>query len=459
MKYSKKQRNEYIGNVGIFVRKYKLTLFLIVGIVAITLITVNSVSAEDKFKLKCPPKLGDIPLDWIPEYTGLVDVRQDGIHVAVCTYTISHKVGKPEIFASVLVQWCEELPCDNVASHSGHYVNDVWSKQKYALAAEYIKYPTVPRIKDAAQEFQDLKKDLLAQVEGRAVYWDDEFSEEDFEGIIPDDTSCKDFGVEPKDFDLAYDKEMLNKEFKDFLEEYSSKHNLRGGSGKFSGCFINYRDLFFHLGYIDDENFLTGKENELGKRIRERSKKEGTLTPAQVFEESLKLNDDCVFDALLTAHNFLRNDANKYRDETKYKEQLIIAETKSRDAVTPEDKKIAEERIKEIKDKLKKNENVFGNLKEIRKSDNVGAWYHLFGVLSASYAHPVTSKFAVWWEHRQTKSKLDKLEYCWDSWAIDLGIDIANTMSIKERKDRDRYRGQENVIFFPLFIKQGYDTI
>ncbi len=47
MEYKKKQRNEYIGNVNIFVRKYKLALFLIVGIVVFVLLSSSQVYAED----------------------------------------------------------------------------------------------------------------------------------------------------------------------------------------------------------------------------------------------------------------------------------------------------------------------------------------------------------------------------------------------------------------------------
>jgi hypothetical protein len=47
MEYKKKQRKEDIGNVGIFVRKYKLTLFLIVGIVVLVLLSSGEVFAKE----------------------------------------------------------------------------------------------------------------------------------------------------------------------------------------------------------------------------------------------------------------------------------------------------------------------------------------------------------------------------------------------------------------------------
>jgi hypothetical protein len=47
MENKKKQRNEYIGNVNIFVRKYKLALFLIVCIVVFVLLSSSQVYAGD----------------------------------------------------------------------------------------------------------------------------------------------------------------------------------------------------------------------------------------------------------------------------------------------------------------------------------------------------------------------------------------------------------------------------
>ena len=150
-------------------QKYPLVLFIIVFLVANLFIPVNSVSAEDKF-LVCPSEVGEVRLDWRPEHSGLVVVREDGIRQAVCTYVVSYdNFDNPELFVSYLVQWCEELPCDNLRVPSGHWSNEVWSRDKWAFVAEEIKWPTVPKIADAAEEFQDLKMYLLAQVEEWAV--------------------------------------------------------------------------------------------------------------------------------------------------------------------------------------------------------------------------------------------------------------------------------------------------
>lgn len=150
-------------------QKYPLVLFIIVFLVANLFIPVNSASAEDKF-LVCPSEVGEVRLDWRPEHSGLVVVRQDGIRQAVCTYVVSYdSFDNPELFVSFLVQWCEELPCDNLRVPSGHWSNEVWSREKWAFVAEEIKWPTVPKIADAAEEFQDLKIYLLAQAEEWAI--------------------------------------------------------------------------------------------------------------------------------------------------------------------------------------------------------------------------------------------------------------------------------------------------
>jgi len=279
--------------------------------------------------------------------------------------------------------------------------------------------------------------------------------EEDKYVIKPNRNSCKDFDVDPKDFDLAYDRWMLRHEFENFLVEYSSTHTLKKGSSKFKS--ISWLDFFFHLGFTDDENFLTGKENDLRMKIQERAqKKNENLTPVQVFEESLKLNNNYVFEALLTSHNLLRNHTNKHRAEAKYREQLTKAESNLRNATTPQEKKNAKRNLKQIKEELMKNKNVFGALKEIRESDNVGAWYHLFGTMSAGYAYPYLGRAAVRGEpiYRWLYEKpQDNLEQCWNVWGAYIGSLIAEMSIIKDEKLVDSGLTNAN----PATIKAGYN--
>ena len=62
MEYKKKQRKEDIGNVNIFVRKYKLALFLIVCIVVFVLLSSSQVYAEDNSLqgINCEQSVEDI---------------------------------------------------------------------------------------------------------------------------------------------------------------------------------------------------------------------------------------------------------------------------------------------------------------------------------------------------------------------------------------------------------------
>ncbi len=85
-------------------KRHMLVLFLIVCIVANTLMTVGSVSAVDEY-LDRPLKVGDIELDWRgPYYAGLITVREDGIRQSICTYVVSYdSFNDPTVFASILV--------------------------------------------------------------------------------------------------------------------------------------------------------------------------------------------------------------------------------------------------------------------------------------------------------------------------------------------------------------------
>jgi len=79
------------------------------------------------------------------------------------------------VSASLLVRWCEDLPCDSLIV-PGHYSNAVASQAKWAVVAEEIRDPTHPRIIEASQDIQNLKLYLLEQAEapGRAIPRGDE---------------------------------------------------------------------------------------------------------------------------------------------------------------------------------------------------------------------------------------------------------------------------------------------
>jgi hypothetical protein len=312
-----------------------------------------------------------------------------------------------------------------------------------------------------------------------------------------DKTSCKDFGVDPKDFDLTYDNKMLRKEFMDFLKDYGSKHKLKSASKKYAGSnpLNQRREYLEEIGYfffatnieeVKDSKFMTGKENELGKRIDERFKKEGRpLTPAEIFEESLKINDNYVLDSLLTSHNYLKQAAYDFREpKTKEwndnynlkKKRIEELETKleGKGVLDPfgqiiESQYLDEDAQKMIKqlDKYKKEveelenfrenaEMKYKRLKQLRKKeDNEGAWYHLFITLSMGYVVPeVTNNWwgssayvraVIWGEHRIYKGIIewkdyDKVEYCWDVWGGYLGGEIYSTLWDNQEKVKKKIK-------------------
>lgn len=156
-----------MGEINIPRHMSRISWFLLIIAVVGGLLTTNPVSAENK--LKCFSKIGDIKLGWNDEDQGLVTVNSDGIHKAVCRYPYNFLRGNPTAHASVLVQWCEAQPCGKVNQISGHFENKVPSKSKQAVIAEEITYDTHSRFVAAAQEFQDLKMDLLKQAERRAI--------------------------------------------------------------------------------------------------------------------------------------------------------------------------------------------------------------------------------------------------------------------------------------------------
>jgi hypothetical protein len=309
--------------------------------------------------------------------------------------------------------------------------------------------------------------------------------------VKPDKTSCKDFYVDPKDFDLTYDNKMLRKEFMDFLKDYGSKHKLKSASEKYAGWSLGNFDLlqaFLFTDEIKEWRFITGKENDLGNQIDERFKKEGRpLTPAEILEESLKINNNCMFDALLTSHNYLKNECHTLRDKRKDCEKIIDIDKemikklektlRNEGAMGPDGEiresqymsekarkalKLRSEKKQEIEkqEKLKKDPGSFKRLKELRsKTDNEGAWYHLFLTATMGYGEREFTWTLPWesagektstiifLEHRGYKGiwqwkglKIDKVEYCLDAWGGYLGGEIYRIIAKNQEKVKEKIK-------------------
>lgn len=324
---------------------------------------------------------------------------------------------------------------------------------------------------------------------------EDGIDEVDKDVIKPDNTSCKDFYVDSKDFDLAYDNKMLRKEFLYFLYDYGSKHELKSASEKYDAEWFSsdffMLEAFLFTDDIKEWRFLTGKEDNLGKRIDERFKKEGRpLKPAEVFEESLKINDNCVFDALLTAHNYLKKQCHDLRftkrkdwkgnyDSAKKNIEKLEIKLEGKGVLDPFGQiiespyldKDAQETIK-LLDKFKKQfeemenfkknaETPFKELKQLRsKEDNEGAWYHLFLTATMGYGERKYEWDCPWektvrnivLEHRIYKGifewkwfEIDNVEYCWDVWGAYLGCEIYSTLLDNQEKVKDRIKEHPEV--------------
>ena len=361
----------------------------------------------------------------------------------------------------------------------------------------YLCYSVKPDDKTHLLDDNDAIKrfDALAECAKRVI--DKKCGDKEDGAIIkPDNTSCKDFYVDSKDFDLAYDNKMLRTEFLYFLYDYGSKHELKSASEKYDAEWFSsdffILEMFLFTDEIKEWRFLTGKEDNLGKRIDERFKKEGrALKPAEVFEESLKINDNCVFDALLTAHNYLKNEThllrgkrqdckmliNQTKKEIKELEEILQTEgAMGRDGeiydsaysayITEKAQKALQRRSEKKQEILKQEELMkdpgsFKRLKELRsKTDNEGAWYHLFLTATMGYGERKYEWDGAWgktlrnifFEHRIYKGiwewkwlEIDNVEYCWDIWGGYLGCEIYSTLLDNQEKVKERIKEHPEV--------------
>jgi hypothetical protein len=242
---------------------------------------------------------------------------------------------------------------------------------------------------------------------------------------------CK--GVKPEDYDLTYDETSLKVQMRTFIKDYSWEHPLKKGTAlpQLKGYFgYNKFSLSFYLGEGNkDPQFTTGNEDKLRARIQERFKEQGApLTPSQVFEESLKLNNDYVFDALLTVHNLLRDDGEEYRTAIGHLDRLDKA---MKGAANQERLSELMQEKQKANAQLSKQRNIYdGVLEPIRKSDkseNVGCWYHLFGCMVESFAYPIFGQmvvkygepmFLLW----KDQPKEDPQKHCVDEWGGKIGL-------------------------------------
>ncbi len=443
----------------------------------------------------CPGRVGNLTLDLT------YDIREaSGMKIIECSYVETRYIaGHYQTYklASFGLAWAEDQSV--AAGIKGQlcmpsYIGwDEWSDNgKAASVTDVYLHDDLIGLKD---ELKIRIKEGLGKAEARAIGCpgrttavkppEEVFSEADFEGLVPDEGSCKEFGVAESDFDLAYDDAMLRKEFRDFLKDYGSKNKLKSASYQYAGWdplhFLGLGAFMFStdVSKIGESVYSTGTEDELFNRINERFQRTSTpLTPAQLFEEALILNDNHVYDALLTSHNLLKREGYALRrqrgdqnlNSTLLNTRSLIADREQRlrdvglldpdgniveipnmNAATENDITELRQFRSDLDDLLRPGRN-FEALQEVRTTDNEGAWYHLFGTLTTGYAErentwrwfgdTAYTRSEVFGEHRVYKGILegrgragiDLPEYCWDVWGGYLGGEIYNMLT--ENRER-----------------------
>lgn len=310
---------------------------------------------------------------------------------------------------------------------------------------------------------------------------------QDKKNETPKNESCLDFGVKPEDFDLTYDDKELRKMFEDFLKEYQKNNKVNSASKNYSGWdpadFLALGFFMFtkDMNYSRRSGYWTGNEARLGNAITQRNQNQGKpLTPTEVLEESLKVNNNNMFDALLCTHNYMKSEVYNARDvrtdsqmEIKKDKELLqqyqtrlddelkkagymsptgeVMESSQMLAFMQENTKVKNimDLMKKTDEKVQANQRRYDNaaasfdrLQRLRRSDNEGAWYHLFGTMTTGYAErentfkffgdSAYTRIELWGEHRIYKgllgrregSTIDWPEYCWDVWGGYLGGEL-----------------------------------
>ena len=164
---------------------------------------------------------------------------------------------------------------------------------------------------------------------------------------------------------------------------------------------------------------------------------------------------------------------NKTKKEIKELEEILQTEgVMGRDGEITDSAYITEKSQKALKRRSEKKQEIlkqealmkdpgsFKRLKELRsKTDNEGAWYHLFLTATMGYGERkyeegegLKTEGNIFLEHRIYKgifewkwSKIDKVEYCWDVWGGYLGCKIYSTLLDNQEKVKERIKEHPEV--------------
>jgi S-layer protein (TIGR01567 family) len=174
---------------------------------------------------------------------------------------------------------------------------------------------------------------------------------------------------------LNYDRDQLVNMMISAMEKYKDE------GGSIDGGIINYYDSIALAASFYSGASPTDREANLKKEVQEHYKKNGLLTPGDLFFVALSVCKGNVRDALVTSHAVL------YRDGEGTNAQFIkdyLVPLRNPEAYNGADRF--------IKSKKEKDEN--GNPKlqtprEVMGDDQQGVWYHLFGTAAIQFQDEV----------------------------------------------------------------------
>lgn len=274
---------------------------------------------------------------------------------------------------------------------------------------------------------------------------------------------CRQFGLTNSDNDMVISMKAIREEMTQMIQSYEKRtgQKLKSASDKFAGANpLLFGDLGGHLFTKSHEKYdifnTSSKDERLADIIRNKYKNK-KATPSDILEEALKINDNCLYDALLNCHNFTKRQGYHLRDLNEDTEATRKAYENADESyellpALQKQKHSREEHISYLKSKFDEaskrqhNHLMNANMVRIREiEDNEGAWYHMYGVLVNSYAErenvtafdpfgltdrPIASKGAVIAEHygknyKELRSEIkDMVEYCLDRLANEIGFNL-----------------------------------
>ncbi|MBT4351378.1 hypothetical protein HOD20_02510 [archaeon] len=291
----------------------------------------------------------------------------------------------------------------------------------------------------------DLKKDFPKN--GQSCDSDDpDFIWFNGKCILLNKRSCSKYwilGPKKEDYNLFLNKENLKEEVLKGVKGY--KGIIIKDSSTYYEFFtedlnpLYTGQLGFHLGTTTKGSWKQKGEKKFADAVLEKQKKIGhPLAISDLLTVCLELEDGKVSEAILTCHNSLRNYVEKVRHKQPEYFDSIIARHK-KNLKNPE---ISMDLRMHLNDELYKDQELQKNayilhsaLQKIRETDNTGAWYHLFGTMVAGFEEeskafvlPGTGKAMVLAEHGGPKEHKDRVEYCWDTWGVEMGKMIYNSI-------------------------------